>query len=75
MTQIRQASTNDVPVLLPLVEDYWNFEDIPRFESRRSSRVYSRNHVFGGGWIALVEGVAVGYLLAVYIFSLEHLGL
>ena len=26
------------------------------------------------GWIARVKGEAVGYLLAVYVFSLEHLG-
>ena len=27
------------------------------------------------GWVARVRGEAVGYLLAVYVFSLEHLGL
>jgi pimeloyl-ACP methyl ester carboxylesterase len=29
----------------------------------------------GGGWIALTGDTAVRYLLAVYVFSLEHLGL
>lgn len=78
MTQIRQATTNDVPVLLPLVEDYWNFEGIPGFESQRVAAQLARllsEPRLGGGWIAFVGGVAVGYLLAVYVFSLEHLGL
>lgn len=29
----------------------------------------------GGGWISLSEGAPVGYLLGVYVFSLEHLGM
>jgi GNAT superfamily N-acetyltransferase len=29
----------------------------------------------GSGWIAFARGEAVGYLLAVYVHSLEHLGL
>lgn len=29
----------------------------------------------GAGWIAFEGDTAVGYLLAVYVFSLEHLGL
>lgn len=29
----------------------------------------------GAGWLAVSEAVPVGYLLAVYVFSLEHLGL
>jgi ribosomal protein S18 acetylase RimI-like enzyme len=28
----------------------------------------------GAGWIATVESAPAGYLLAVYVFSLEHLG-
>jgi GNAT superfamily N-acetyltransferase len=28
-----------------------------------------------GGWIAMAADRPVGYLLAVYVFSLEHLGL
>jgi ribosomal protein S18 acetylase RimI-like enzyme len=31
--------------------------------------------LLGSGWIATAKGAAVGYLLAVYVFSLEHLGL
>jgi GNAT superfamily N-acetyltransferase len=78
MAQIRQATTDDVPALLPLVQDYWSFEDIPGFESQRVAAQLARlleEPRLGGGWIACVDDAAVGYLLAVYLFSLEHLGL
>jgi GNAT superfamily N-acetyltransferase len=67
----------DVPALLPLVADYWSFEAIPGFEAQRVSAQLERllsEPGLGVGWIAISEGVAVGYLLAVYVFSLEHLG-
>jgi ribosomal protein S18 acetylase RimI-like enzyme len=33
------------------------------------------DEALASGWIAFTRGQAVGYLLAVYVFSLEHLGL
>jgi ribosomal protein S18 acetylase RimI-like enzyme len=78
MTQIRQATANDVPLLLPLVAAYWAFEDITGFDLSRVSSQLARllgEPRFGCGWIALVDGVPVGYLVGVYVFSLEHLGL
>lgn len=78
MTFIRQATPSDVPTLLPLVASYWGFEGIVGFEQERVAaqltRLLSNPHL-GAGWIAIVDDVAVGYLLAVHIFSLEHLGL
>ena len=77
MARIQQATASDVPVLLPLVADYWSFEAIPGFEPQRVAAQLGRllsEPGLGAGWIAVVEGVAVGYLLAVYVFSLEHLG-
>ena len=78
MLQIQQATTNDVPALLPLVAEYWRFEAISGFESQSVAaqlrRFLSEPHL-GIGWLAIVQGVPVGYLLAVYVFSLEHLGL
>jgi GNAT superfamily N-acetyltransferase len=69
---------SDVPALLPLVADYWTFEAIAGFEPRRVavelSRMLSEPNL-GAGWIAVAEGGIVGYLLGVYVFSLEHLGL
>lgn len=78
MVEIRQATADDVPALLPLVEEYWRFEDISGFGSGRVAvqleRLLSEPRL-GGGWIAIANGIAVGYLLAVYVFSLEHLGI
>lgn len=78
MTVIRPATPSDVPALLPLVADYWRFEGLSGFEPQRVApqleRLLSEPRL-GAGWIALREGEAVGYLLAVYVFSLEHLGL
>jgi ribosomal protein S18 acetylase RimI-like enzyme len=60
-----------------LVSDYWTFEGIAGFEPPRIAqeltRLLSQPHL-GAGWIAIVDGVAAGYLLAVYVFSLEHRG-
>ncbi|HUP36797.1 MAG TPA: GNAT family N-acetyltransferase [Candidatus Limnocylindria bacterium] len=78
MPEIRRATTADVPALLPLVEDYWSLERIPGFDPQRVAAQLARllsESDRGGGWIALADDTAVGYLLAVYVFSLEHLGL
>lgn len=78
MAEIRKAAPADVPTLLPLVEEYWRFEAISGFESgsvaAQLHRLFSESRL-GAGWIATSDGVAVGYLLAVYVFSLEHLGI
>jgi GNAT superfamily N-acetyltransferase len=76
--EIRQATASDVPAILPLVADYWSFEGISGFEPQRVGAQLTRllaEPGLGSGWIAVEQGVAVGYLLAVYVFSLEHLGL
>lgn len=78
MTLIQQATPDDVPTLLPLVASYWNFEGISGFEQERVAAQLTRllsNENLGAGWIAIVEDVAVGYLFAVHIFSLEYFGL
>jgi GNAT superfamily N-acetyltransferase len=75
---IRAASVEDVPVLLDLVEQYWRFEGISAFEPSKVApqlhRLLSQSSL-GGGWIAHCNDRPVGYLLLVYVFSLEHLGL
>ncbi len=78
MARIQRATAGDVPALLPLVADYWSFEGIPGFEPQRVAAQLGRllsEPGLGAGWVAEAEGAAVGYLLAVYVFSLEHLGL
>jgi GNAT superfamily N-acetyltransferase len=78
MTQIRRGTASDVPLLLPLVNDYWNYEGIAGFTSIRVAAPLKQllsEAGLGAGWIAVTENAAVGYLLAVYVFSLEHFGL
>ena len=75
---IRSITAKDVAALLPLVEQYWTFEDIAGFESVRVARELEwicAEPKLASGWIASIGGRAVGYLLAVFVFSLEHLGL
>jgi GNAT superfamily N-acetyltransferase len=77
-TEIRPFTSKDVPALLPLIEQYWIFEDVASFDAARITNELQRfcaDPALGSGWIAAVSGQAVGYLLAVYVFSLEHLGL
>lgn len=77
-TDTRPVTAQDIPALLPLVEQYWLFEDIAGFDAARIGRELGRavaDPRLASGWIAFVRGEAVGYLLAVYVFSLEHLGL
>jgi GNAT superfamily N-acetyltransferase len=75
---VRRLTTAEVSAVLPLVEQYWIFEDIPGFHEAAVRRELERlctDPRLGAGWIAEKDGRAVGYLLAVYVHSLEHLGL
>lgn len=79
MTQVRRATTKDTPMLLPLVAAYWHFERISGFAAERVSAQLERllsDPNLGACWVALAnDDTPVGYLLAVYVFSLEHAGL
>lgn len=75
---IRRAEAGDAPRMLPLVAGYWAAEGIPGFDPPRIEAQLGRvlsDPRLGAGWIAMAEDEAVGYLLAVYVFSLEHFGL
>ena len=75
---IRPITAADIPDMLPLVEQYWIFEDIAGYDASRIGRELLRlcdDPRLGAGWLAEEEGRPVGYLLAVFVFSLEHLGL
>jgi GNAT superfamily N-acetyltransferase len=75
---VRTASHADALHLLPLVEEYWAYEGIPGFDPELVRPVITRllsEPALGAGWLLDVDGQAVGYLLAVYMFSVEHLGL
>lgn len=78
MIEIRRATTADVPDILPLVEEYWRFEGISNFEPTEVEKqliCFLNNSQVGAGWISTSNKIAVGYLIAVYVFSLEHLGI
>jgi GNAT superfamily N-acetyltransferase len=75
---IRQATESDVLTLLPMVREYWRFEAIEGFDAARIEVLLRRviaDASLGHAWLATVDGDPAGYLLAVYVFSLEHQGL
>ena len=77
-TDIRPATPEDINVLLPMIEQYWRFENIEGFDVGRMRKIVSRlleDASLGRIWIANLYGEPAGYLLAVYVFSLEHQGL
>jgi len=75
---IRPATTTDAAVLIPLVGQYWRYEAIEGFDPSRVASLLERvlsDAKLGHAWLALVNDAPAGYLLAVYVFSLEHQGL
>jgi GNAT superfamily N-acetyltransferase len=74
---IRSASSSDLPALVNLVRQYWQFENLPGFDALRAEHLL-RAALFADGrarcWIAEAAGEVGGYLLAVLVFSLEHGG-
>lgn len=75
---IRVADASDLSALTSLIERYWEFERIKGFDAVRITSLLAdlfRGPDRGQIWIAQLGGRAVGYLLAVYMFSLEHGGL
>jgi GNAT superfamily N-acetyltransferase len=77
-SRIDPATVDDIDALLPMVEQYWRFENIEGFDPARVRGLLTRvleDASLGRAWIARVYGEPAGYLLAVYVFSLEHQGL
>ncbi len=77
--EIRSATAADIAGIALLVEQYWKFESILGFDRPRTEGLLATllsEPARGGCWI--VEsgtGLLQAYLLAVYLFSLEHGGL
>jgi ribosomal protein S18 acetylase RimI-like enzyme len=77
-TTILPATVEDIDALLPMVEQYWRFENIEGFDPGRMRALLTRvleDASLGRVWISRVYGEPAGYLLAVYVFSLEFQGL
>ena len=68
----------DVAGVTALVERYWEFESIEGFDGPRIDallRGLLSQPQRGACWVADVEGRLKGYVLASFMFSLEHGGL
>jgi GNAT superfamily N-acetyltransferase len=75
---IRVATAADVTALLGLIRQYWELEHIEGFEAERLAPVLVEliaKPGFGCIWIVEDGNDAVGYLIAVYVYSIEHAGL
>jgi GNAT superfamily N-acetyltransferase len=78
MMSIRRATATDIADIAGLVERYWEFESIrgfdrPRIEALLAGLLARRER--GACWVAEEDGRLQGYLLAVFVFSLEYGGL
>src|SRR5271170_6202021 len=77
-TVIRRARISDVDDVASLVRLYWEFEDIRGFDRSRITALltgFLSQDLRGACWLAEGNGRPDGYLLAVYMFSLEHGGM
>jgi ribosomal protein S18 acetylase RimI-like enzyme len=75
---VRPAAMADVAAIATLVGRYWEFESIGGFERARIESILTNlisAPELGACWVAEVEGRLCGYLLAVFMLSLEHGGL
>jgi ribosomal protein S18 acetylase RimI-like enzyme len=75
---IRTAIPADATRITLLVQQYWDFESIGGFDPRQIEsllRDLLAAPERGACWVAETGSNLAGYLLAAYIFSLEHGGL
>jgi ribosomal protein S18 acetylase RimI-like enzyme len=76
--RIRPSTTQDIEPMVSMVEQYWRFETLGGFDRPTIGALLRRvmqDPRLGQAWIATVDGAPAGYLLAVYVFSLEFKGL
>jgi len=77
-TTVRQAIPSDAATLARLVEQYWAFEAIENYDPRRVETLLRDVLTTPGRascWIAEEHGDPTGYVLAVFVLSLEHGGM
>ncbi|HXZ54800.1 MAG TPA: GNAT family N-acetyltransferase [Burkholderiales bacterium] len=75
--EIRAATPGDIPQLLALVRRYWEFERIAGFSALRVELTLTQllaEPRLGAAWVAEEQRQLVGYLIAVMVLSVEHLG-
>lgn len=81
---VRAAAERDIPQLLALIRRYWDFEGLAGFEALRIELLLKEligaqspsaaTPPSGTVWVAESDGRLVGYLVAVTLWSLEHMG-
>lgn len=74
----REAAPADLPHLCRLVQQYWQFEEIAGFDPTRIATLLEQilaNGNLGMVWVAQSGSELIGYLVAVFVMSLEHKGL
>jgi ribosomal protein S18 acetylase RimI-like enzyme len=75
---VRFAAMADVAGIAALAERYWEFEGIDGFDRPRIESILgnliSAPHL-GACWVAVADDRLCGYLVAVFMLSLEHGGL
>ena len=75
---VRRANTGDTVSLLALVAQYWEFERLPGFSPAAVRAPLERllsSPALGAVWVATDAQQPLGYLILVYVFSLEHQGM
>jgi GNAT superfamily N-acetyltransferase len=75
---IRLARDSDIENIASLVALYWGFENIAGFDRTRITTLladFLTRSQLGHCWVAEEGDELIGYLLAVYLFSLEHGGM
>jgi ribosomal protein S18 acetylase RimI-like enzyme len=75
---VTPLAERDIARMLPLVQQYWRFEAIEGFDAGKIESLLRRvlaDPSLGQAWLAMVDDRPAGYLLAVYVFSLEYQGL
>ncbi|MGB7303982.1 MAG: GNAT family N-acetyltransferase [Burkholderiaceae bacterium] len=78
MIQIKKVTGTEIPMLLPLIAAYRDFEGIDPISPERTASALEQllqSPELGSAWFALHSSTVVGYLIGVYVFSLEHIGM
>ena len=76
--RIRPASCADTLRIAAMVERYWAFEGISGYDQQTVTGVLQAvigDHRIGNVFVAGDGESLFGYLITVYVFSLEHLGI
>ena len=76
--EVRKGRISDNNQIIAMVERYWAFEGIAGFDRAAVGRQLERvldDERLGNIIVASNGGTLIGYLITVYVFSLEHLGL